>query len=415
MELTFLIEIIIVGLIIVIQFWVFFRNLGAIKKLGDLFPQSSQLEVNAETVVDLEAADTSTVPQLADKRSFSTEFRDIVQMTNAYLTRNKGASQGERLQEIAERKSESMESAIETNLPLPLYIGLLATFTGVIIGLIEIARYGVTDDAIQSFIGGVIVGMIGSAIGLALTVRSNYALKLKAESRDEGMENYFQFLRTKVFHPEAAPVQGSVKGLRDSLSAFQAGFAQYQTQMNDSLGETLRMFRELNDAFKQVRSIGQELNGLNTILRNNGDVMEKQAQYFATYQQKADAFTRKLSENLQTVDAKLENTVSENIKALDNGTQAAFLKMDQYLANLDGTEKQSFANSLVSNMDQEVKSRKMLTETVTQLQTKLQEMDSQKSGVLGNGVVQIFMYTGIAAFILGISSGALYIINTIAG
>ncbi|MEM6345651.1 MAG: hypothetical protein AAF927_17295 [Bacteroidota bacterium] len=415
MELTFLIELIIVGLIIVIQFWVFFRNLGAIKKLGDLFPQLSQLEVNAETVVDLEAADTSTVPQLADKRSFSTEFRDIVQMTNAYLTRNKGASQGERLQEIAERKSESMESAIETNLPLPLYIGLLATFTGVIIGLIEIARYGVTDDAIQSFIGGVIVGMVGSAIGLALTVRSNYALKLKVEARDEGMENYFQFLRTKVFHPEAAPVQGSVKGLRDSLSAFQAGFAQYQTQMNDSLGETLRMFRELNDAFKQVRSIGQELNGLNTILRNNGDVMEKQAQYFATYQQKADAFTRKLSENLQTVDAKLETTVSENIKALDNGTQAAFLKMDQYLANLDGTEKQSFANSLVSNMDQEVKSRKMLTETVVQLQTKLQEMETQKSGVLGNGIVQVFMYTGIAAFILGISSGALYIINTIAG
>ncbi|MEL7533151.1 MAG: hypothetical protein AAFN10_17675, partial [Bacteroidota bacterium] len=72
------------------------------------------------------------------------------------------------------------------------------------------------------------------------------------------------------------------------------------------------------------------------------------------------------------------------------------------------------ANSLVSNMDQEVKSRKMLTETVVQLQTKLQEMETQKSGVLSNGIVQVFMYTGIAAFILGISSGALYIINTIA-
>ncbi|MFK7923395.1 MAG: hypothetical protein AB8H47_15640 [Bacteroidia bacterium] len=414
MELPLLIEIIIVGLIIVVQFWVFFRNYGAIKRLGELFPQASQLEVNDETVVDLEAADTSTVPQLGDKRSFSSEFRDIVQMTNAYLTRNKGASQGERLQEIAERKSESMESAIETNLPLPLYIGLLATFTGVIIGLIEIARHGVTDAAIQSFIGGVIVGMVGSAIGLALTVRSNYALKIKAEARDEGMENYFQFLRTKVFHPEAAPVQGSIKGLRDSLSAFQSGFAQYQTQMNDSLGETLRMFRELNDAFKQVRSIGQELNGLNTILRNNGDVMEKQAQYFATYQTKADAFTRKLSENLQTVDAKMETTVDQNIKALDQGTQAAFLKMDQYLANLDGKEQQSFANSLVSNMDQEVKSRKMLTETVVQLQSKLQEIETKNSSVLGNGVVQIFMYTGIAAFILGISAGALYIINTFA-
>lgn len=415
MELTSLIEIIIVGLIIAIQFWVFFRNVGSIKRLGELFPGGSQLEVNQETVVDIEAADTSTVPQLADKRSFSNEFRDILQMTNAYLTRNKGASQGERLQEIAERKSESMESAIETNLPLPLYLGLFATFTGVIIGLIEIARFGVTDAAIQSFIGGVIIGMLGSAIGLALTVRSNQLLKGSAETRDEGMENYFQFLRTKVIHPEAAPVQGSVKGLRDSLSAFQAGFVQYQTQMNDSLGETLRMFRELNDAFKQVRSVGQELTGLNTILRNNGEVMEKQAQYFATYQQKADAFSRKLSENLQAVDTKLENTVESNLKALDQGTQTAYLKMDDYLAKLDGQEKQSFANSLVQNMSEEVKSRQALTQTVQLLQTKLQEMETKNSTILSNGVVQFFMYTGIAAFVLGIGSGALYIINTFAG
>ena len=415
MDPIFLIEIIIVGLIIVAQFWVFFRNLGAIDRLGKLFPQSSQLEVKEETQVDLEAADTTSVPQLQSKRSFSSEFRDVLQMTNDYLTRNKGASQGERLQEIAERKSDSLEEAIETNLPLPLYIGLLATFTGVIIGLIKIAMVGVTDSAIQSFIGGVVIGMIGSATGLTLTVLSNRSFKEKKENRDAGMESYFQFLRTRVFHPESAPVQGSVKGLRDSLAAFQTGFAQYQTQMNDSLGETLRMFRELKDAFKQVRSVGQELQGLGAIMRNNEEVMEKQAQYFATYQQKADAFTRKLSENLQQVDQKLDQTVTQNIQSLQQSTQASYLKMDEYLASLDATDKQQFATALNDNLQQEVQSRKALMETVSQLKSKLQEMEENSSGVLSNGLIQTFIYTGIAAFIIGIGSGAVYILNTIAG
>ena len=117
MDLTFLIEIIVVGLIIVGQFWVFFRNLEATRRLGGLFPSFQQLEVEEESEAGFAL--------LKDSKRFSIDFRDIVQMTNDYLMRNKGSSQGERLQEIAERKSDSMEEAIETNLPLPLYIGLL--------------------------------------------------------------------------------------------------------------------------------------------------------------------------------------------------------------------------------------------------------------------------------------------------
>lgn len=414
MDSILLIEIVIVGLIIVGQIWVFFRNLNSMDRLGKLFPHSTLLEVNEETQVDLEATDTVMVPQLQDQKQFSTDFRDVVLMTNDYLRRNKGASHGERLQEIATYKADSLEESIETNLPLPLYIGLLATFTGVIIGLIKIAISGVTDAAIQSFIGGVVVGMIGSASGLFLTVRSNQVFRDKKEKRDQGMEYYFQFLRTRVFHPESAPVQGSVKGLRDSLAAFQDGFARYQSQMNESLGDTLKVFRDLQSAFQQVRTVGQELKGISSVLQTNEEVLSKQAQYFASYQQKADAFTRKLNENLKTVDEKLDTTVSQNIQALDESSQSAYLKMDQYLASLEGTEQKAFANSLLSRMDQEGKERKVLTETVHQLKDQLQSMGGN-SGVLDNGLIKTFLYTGIAAFVLGLGSGVVYLIQAFGG
>lgn len=428
-------EIIIVGLIIVGQFFVFVRNLGAIDRLRKLFPRSAQLEVADEAQVDLAHSETATVPQIKDQPRFSQGFREILQMTNEYLRRNKGASQSERLQEIAIRKSDSMEEAIETNLPLPLYIGLFATFTGVIIGLIKIAFVGVTDAAIQSFIGGVVVGMIGSAIGLLLTVRGNQAFKTGREIRDEGVADYFQFLRTRVIHPESAPSsQGSVQGLRDSLAAFQEGFAQYQGQMNDSLSDTLRLFRELKDVFKQIRSVEQELRGIGGTIRNNDELIEKQVAYLESYQQKAEAFSQKLGAHFQKVDQQVEVMVDENIKALDDSTKTAYLKMDQYLASLEGSDRERLARTLsedLGKIKEEVKTlqeksvhinaqllervnqddatRQQLTATMTQMARRLEQMEQEKSGFMASPAGQVFVYTGIGAFLLAIAGGAAYL------
>ncbi|MEM7659095.1 MAG: hypothetical protein AAF399_23435, partial [Bacteroidota bacterium] len=116
MDPVLLIEIGIVAVIILLQFLVFFRNLGGINRLKNLFPSNGLLATTEETILEPPAAQPSVVPQLTDQPKFSTGFREILHMTNEYLRRNKGASQAERLQEIANRKSESIEAAVETNL-----------------------------------------------------------------------------------------------------------------------------------------------------------------------------------------------------------------------------------------------------------------------------------------------------------
>ncbi len=427
-------EIAIVGLIILGQFYVFVRNLGNISQLRKLFPPAGRLSISSDTQVDLQAADTVAVPQIQDQPRFSSGFREILQMTNHYLRRNQGASQAERLQDIAVQKSDSMEDAIETNLPLPLYIGLFATFTGVIIGLVKIAFVGVTDAAIQSFIGGVTVGMVGAAMGLLLTVRSNQAFKSGREVRDQGLEAYFQFLRIQVIHPEAAPVQGSVKNLRESLSAFQEGFAQYQEQMNESLGNTLQLFRELKDVFKQIRTVEQELQGIGDTLRNNDELIERQAAYIQSYNQRAEAFVQQLSQHMRSIDQQVEAMVDENIKSLDQSTKTAYLKMDQYLASLEGTDRQVLARALsedlkqvreeaqslqektvyinaqlLERVGQDETSRKMLTASLQQLTQRLDKMDQEQRGLLASPAGQVFVYTGIGAFLLAIAGGGFYL------
>ncbi|MEM7659326.1 MAG: hypothetical protein AAF399_24615, partial [Bacteroidota bacterium] len=324
----------------------------------------------------------------------------------------------------------------ETNLPLPLYIGLLATFTGVIIGLIQIALDGVSDDAIQSFLAGVVVGMIGSAIGLALTVRANAVFKTGKEKRDEGIEDYFHFLRTQVIHPEAAPVSGSVRGLRDSLSAFQNGFAEYQDNMNQSLGETLRMFSELKEVFKQVRSMEQQLSGVDRTIRNNDELLEKQMKSFETYAHKAEALTRKLNASFDNIDSQVQTTVDQQVQALENSTQTAYLKMDQYLASIEGTDRAALAKTMsgdihqlqqgVKNLDEkslqinaqllerlnrEEQSHQVLAATVQQLNQRINALQPNESFV-NSPAMRAFAYTGIGAFILGIAGGTAFLVQT---
>ncbi|MEO0471359.1 MAG: hypothetical protein AAF206_17145 [Bacteroidota bacterium] len=439
MDPIFITEIVIVGLIIVAQIWIFLRNLQAIGHLGELFPSNANLEIQETEQVDVMSASTVAIPQLKDRPGFSAGFRDILQMTNDYLRRNKGTSEGERLEHIASRKSDSMESAIETNLPLPLYIGLLATFTGVIIGLAKIVLdEDISADAIQSFLGGVVIGMIGSASGLALTVRANQVFRERKEDRDHGMESYFQFLRTQVIHPEAAPVQGNIKDLRHSLAAFQGGFVQYQDQMNTSLGDTLRLFRELKDVFKQIRSVEQELSGIGKVIRSNDELIDKQTDYLESYSKKAEAFTRKLGESFQNMDKQVETMVSENIRALEKSTKSAYVKMDQYLASLEGSDSQAFARALstdlakindeiktlqeksfqinsqlLNRLNKEDESRAILVQTVSKLDQRLNTVESRS--VMQNPIVQTFVYTGIAAFLMGIGGGIVFLVQSLGG
>lgn len=434
---VFWIEIAIVGLIILAQIVIFTRNMGAIRKLAQLFPAPNFLSVQQKSKAETEGHEITEVPQLTDDPRFSRGFREIAHMTNTYLLRNKGASQGERLQEIAERKAISQEEAIETNLPLPLYIGLLATFTGVIIGLVKIAFVGVTDAAIQAFIGGVIVGMIGSAIGLALTVRSNQVFKNAKETRDAGLEDYFQFLRTQVIHPESTPNRGTIDGLRDSLSAFHEGFTQYQDNMNHSLGETLRLFSELKEVFKQIRSVEQELTGIGRAMRNNDDLLRKQAAYLESYSDRAETFTRTLQAHFEKVDTQVGALVDENINTLSRSTETAYMKMDQYLAALEGSDRLAYARKVTDDLNkvrQDIQSvQEMSLEINAQLVDRLQREEharvqmaqtletvskrlaSPPNSFSNSAAGQIFIYTGIVAFLTAIAGGGFYLYQMLAG
>ncbi|MEL6674304.1 MAG: hypothetical protein AAFR61_19005 [Bacteroidota bacterium] len=439
MDPLFIIELGIVGIIVMLQFVVFSRNNIAINSLYDLFPDMSSLKINR---VALET-DAETVPVVAqevdlvdEKGNFSPTFRQILSNTNAYLSRNHGEVDFELMKDITDAKVESQENAIEANLNLPLYIGLLCTFTGIIIGLVKISIDGVSDDAIQSFIGGVLIGMVGSAVGLALTVRSTYRLKEARKVRDRDQYGYFSFLRTEILPARRKRADMPLDGLRDNLSAFNESFAQYQGNINSSLGESLRLFQELKDAFQQIRAVEQGLQGMGKFVQANDGLIEKQVEYLESYARKAETFSRKLQTHFQDVDKQVETLVSENIKALDRSTQAAYVKMDQYLASMQHGDSRAFAEALNRDLDKirgdvatlQEKSLEVNAKLLSQLHKEedhsvalAQEVRGlrkelaqsvERSGAFTHTLEwKMFTYAGTLAFMLGIAGGAIYLFN----
>jgi len=443
MDPIFVVELGIVALIVIVQFYIFIKNNNAIGDLANVYPEGKWLSTQKVTLAEGEEQTdinpNNSIALIEEQSRFHSAFKHVLQTTNAYLEKNRGEADFEILKEMAEEKVAAKEKAIESNITLPLYIGLLCTFTGVIIGLIKIASVGVSDAAIQSFIGGVLIGMVGSANGLALTVRSNYLFKNAVKERDRNEYDYFSFLRTYILPALPKTTHSPVNSLRESLAAFHQGFATYQDHMNSSLRETLNMFRELKGVFQQLRSLEQGLNSMGQFLQANDGLIERQVAYIETYTRKAEEFSQRLGNHFHQVDRKIEQLVDDNINAIDRSAQAAYMKMDQYLSSLEHGDKRAFAEALnrdlneirgdvanihrrsleineqlLGSVNQGQNAYQTLTEEIRSLNNKLEKAVNQDENFMNSPLFKFFVFAGSLAFIVGLASGGLYIFKLLA-
>ncbi|PSR54800.1 hypothetical protein AHMF7605_15455 [Adhaeribacter arboris] len=156
----------------------------------------------------------------------SREFLEILNDTNNYLRNNKGAAADFNiLKDISERQSEVLEKEINAIVATPLYVGLLGTFLGVIFGLSGIILGGgVTNEAIQTFITGVVVAMVGSFFGLLLTLWGNTLFKNARFIRDRHQNDYYTFLQAQLLPRLHSDMAGSLSSLKAVLDAFNREF-----------------------------------------------------------------------------------------------------------------------------------------------------------------------------------------------
>lgn len=196
----------------------FWQGRLASAQLAAVFPASSTLRLTRH-----QDAATGQLVDVLLATGATPDFALIERDTNAYLLKNKGTADFDILQSIAERRANALDAEVQGNTSAPLYIGLMGTFLGAILGLAGLlAGSGKFDEVgIQGFLRGVTVAMIGSLCGLGLTLWGNALYKSAHRQAEQRRNDYYTFLQVEllpILHSDMAGSLGSLKAVLDAFN-----------------------------------------------------------------------------------------------------------------------------------------------------------------------------------------------------
>ena len=102
------------------------------------YDKADDIELDESTVIESVVADLKSYLRKNKKEKIADDsvFRRIVNSINVYLRKNKGAAGDYHLmKDIVERNCDAKENEIDTQIPTPLYTGLMGTVLGIIVGV----------------------------------------------------------------------------------------------------------------------------------------------------------------------------------------------------------------------------------------------------------------------------------------
>lgn len=280
------------------------------------------------------------------KTQTSKQFRDIIISTNNYLKNNLDTTaEFNILRDIAERISESEENKIGSTVSLPLYIGLMGTFVGVIFGILNIVLSSdgvgssiITENSIQAFLSGVFIAMLGSLVGLLLTtVNNSYYFKEAKSYRDTNKNLYLNFLQVELLPTLENTLGKNLREFKENLVSFNKEFS---VNINDFKGtiptitDNLKRQTEFIQKFQEI-----DIPRLATANVKIFDKLNKSAELFKGFNEyaisinnnvmKSDKILTKLTSLLDRM-ADFENNI-KNIGTLVSQSDENYAKVGEYI------------------------------------------------------------------------------------
>ncbi len=207
-------------------------------------PQLSRTEL---TLVQLRGTANATM----------TDIRDSI---NTYLIRNKGAvADFNLLRDIVQRHLDAVEEGITLTMPIPLYLGLMGTMLGIVLGLFAMPSLNSDDflkgEGVNSLIDGVKMAMVASFVGLGLTVWNTVEFrnaKAGLEGRKHGL---FTFLQTELLPLLTESVNAGVFALNRNLDRFGSIFAEGLQRLDGMVDKNFRALTAQQQALDTFRTM----------------------------------------------------------------------------------------------------------------------------------------------------------------
>ena len=339
------IAVIVILIVVFLQFKSFVRTREAIKRVANFFPSISSMEL-VETSVTKQILSSRTqlnkfinnpparhVPEASSSDQFDEDnedtneeyvdvsiikcksanrsFNEVLLETNSYLCKNVGTSADfPLLQDICERKIDSLETEIANGINVPLYLGLAGTFIGIILGLFGISfnLEGLFSSGasapLRNLLIGVVIAMLARLLGLSLMIWNSAITHKKALNQcDKNKNQYYDFLRQELMPVLSNSMASSLNSLKSVLGEFVGKFGHnldaYTSSaelLNDNIEKQHLLLVEVNKM--KEKELATEMAGIMHDLKDSSEAMKT----FRTYQDELNNTMQNVGDAVSNID-----------------------------------------------------------------------------------------------------------------
>ncbi len=251
----------------------------------------------------------------------------VLESTNTYLIRNKGAvSDFNLIKDIVDRNSDAVDEEINTLLSIPLYLGLMGTMAGIIVGLFFMPSIGADDktfaNAIDMLIGGVKIGMIASFVGLLMTViLSGWYYKGAKTEVLKYKNDFYSWIQTRLLPILSQNTTSSIYSLQANLLKFNDTFTTNIGNFNSVLDKVLVSFDSQVSLMNELKDVDvAQLAKINVTVLQELRTSTKEFEKFNTYLHQVNSFVDNAQKLNYQISNQLERTQTIEAVAESIGT-----------------------------------------------------------------------------------------------
>lgn len=385
--------------IICVQCYVFYGTYGQIKSIAHFLRSERSVKLGTVSVPleetssdddeassDAEAEASSmplTVSVILVRNDSKNELLcNVVGTINRYLRKNKGAAADFHLiKDIVERHCDTIDEEIGHKLPVPIYLGLMGTVVGIIIGLWSLdfqfnpetsALNGeLFVQSVSGLISGVKSAMICSLVGLGMTTVLSSWLYRGAKTKLEAQKNmFYDFIQTHLLPQLSRDASSTILALQANLERFNESFEKnidnfsyIMDDIHNSFESQAKLQQELkNTDLSQVANLNA-----NTLmqLRNSMGEFEK----FTRYLGQMNTFVHHTAQLTDSINDQLERT--EAVKTVVDSLQDNIKKNEHVMMKLREFLERIDENHAVITAAGEIDST--MTQAITELRMHTQE------------------------------------------
>lgn len=284
---------------------------------------------------------------LVEKHSgMSTDCEALVDDINKYISSHNGAVEFGVIRDKVDRKVDSMYEYATSMIQFPTYLGLLGTFIGVWVGLtcfqfgLAGGNDGVSDEMIRELMGGIIVSMLTSVVGLILMIGTNIWAHKILKVSDEAQEDFYQFIQLDVISALGTNVTSSLNRLQNTIRKFEPSFRSVIEDFKSAFADCADMFK--GSFSDNVSVLTSAVNAMGSNMRLINENIEKQDQLLETLRQRSvvemlDKFVVAASsfDSVAETIAKLEDVCARVSASSEN----LVARQESYNASLEIPEK----------------------------------------------------------------------------